>query len=98
MLKHYVLFKFQAGFFNQTYLEEFQNCFSIITQDIDGVLESNVYLNAVDRTSNMDVMIEMTLKEKSVLDQYLKHPKHVQMGEKFNPYIINRVSFDYILE
>ncbi len=95
MLKHYVIFTFEKNFFTDKAYEEYCNAFEIIKNAFDGIKEVKIHKNCVDRPANMDLMVEMDLTDESVLGQYLSYPEHVRMGEKYNPHVINRVSFDY---
>ena len=97
MLKHFVIFTFEKGFFKEENYDEYVRVFNTIRDAFDGIKEVSVHKNCVDRPANMDLMVEMVLDDESVLTQYLNHPEHVKMGEKYNPHVINRVSFDYWL-
>ena len=95
MIKHFVIFKFEKDYFTDENYREYLNAFEIIKNDFSGIREVAIRKNCVDRPANMDLMIEMTLEDESVLSQYLNHPEHIRMGQKYNPHVTNRVSFDY---
>lgn len=97
MLKHFVIFTFEKGFFTDENYDEYIKAFNIIEDAFDGIKEVSIHRNCVDRPANMELMIEMVLENESVLTQYLSHPEHVRMGAKYNPHVVNRVSFDYRL-
>ena len=95
MIKHFVIFSFEKGFFTEENFREYCDAFEIIKNDFSGIKEIAIRKNCVNRPANMDLMIEMILENESVLSQYLNHPEHVRMGHKYNPHVTNRVSFDY---
>jgi hypothetical protein len=97
MLRHFVIFSYKPGFLTPEVVKELEDGFALIQKDVEGVKEVHIYLNTVDRPANMDLMIEMLLKDASVLDQYLPHPEHVRLGQKMNPFVEHRVSFDHPL-
>lgn len=97
MLKHFVIFSFEDNFFKEEHYEEYCKAFDIIKNAFDGIKEAHVYKNCVNREANLDLMIEMVLDDESVLSQYLSHEEHVRMGQKYNPHVTKRVSFDYII-
>lgn len=95
MLKHFVIFKFEDNFFTEDNYKEYCNAFEIIKSTFDGILDVKIHKNCIDRPANLDLMIEMDLKDETVLPQYLNHEEHIRMGQKYNPHVTNRVSFDY---
>lgn len=96
MLKHFVIFKFEEDFFREEHYEEYVRAFEIIQNNFEGVKKVHIHRNCIDRPANMDLMIEMDLSDESVLGAYLSDPEHVRMGQKYNPHVTNRVSFDYM--
>lgn len=97
MLKHFVIFTFEKDFFTDDNFKEYCDAFEIIKNAFNGIKEVSVKKNCIDRPANMDLMIEMLLENESVLSEYLSHPEHVRMGQKYNPHVTNRVSFDYMV-
>lgn len=94
MLRHFVLFTYAPGFLTPETVQELKDGFAIIQAEVPGVRDVRIETNIIDRPANMDLMIEMLLEDPSVLDAYLTHPEHVRLGEKMNPFITHRVSFD----
>lgn len=95
MIKHFVLFSFESNFFTEENFKEYCNAFEIIKNEFNEIKEVAIRKNCVDRPANMELMIEMILEDESVLSQYLNHPEHIRMGQKYNPHVTRRVSFDY---
>ncbi len=98
MLKHFVIFRFENDFFTEDNYNEYIKAFKIIEEAFDGIISAKIHRNCVDRPANMDLMIEMVLEDENVLNQYLNHPEHIRMGKKYNPHVIDRVSFDYDIQ
>ena len=64
---------------------------------IDGLLDIHVYLNSMP-SSNYDILLECTMKDKDALQYYAAHPEHVQVKDSIIvPVTRNRVCFDYEL-
>ena len=97
MIKHFVIFTFEKDFFDDESYREYVDAFNIIEKAFDGIKSVSIHRNCIDRPANMDLMIEMLLEDESVLGEYLNHPEHIRMGQKYNPHVTNRVSFDYRL-
>ena len=95
-MKHFVLLKFAPAYLTaENYLEitnAFQNLKNALPEHIQNAI---VHQNIVERAGNMDIMIELDLTSADSLPIYLNHPIHQAIGEKMNPHIISRVSFDY---
>lgn len=95
MLKHLVIFTFEKNFLKDEHIKEYVRAFEIIKEAFDGVKDVHVRLNCIERPANMDLMVEMDLTGPEILPLYLNHPEHVRMGNKYNPHVTARVSFDY---
>ena len=85
MIKHFVIFTFEENYFTDDNYNEYVEAFRIIENAFDGIKSVSIHRNFLDRPANM------------VLGEYLNHPEHVRMGQKYNPHVTNRVSFDYKL-
>lgn len=95
MLKHFVIFTFEKNFLKEEHFDEYVRAFETIRDSFDGIVGVQVRRNCVDRPANMDLMIEMDLTGPELLPLYLNHPEHIRMGNKYNPHVTARVSFDY---
>lgn len=95
-MTHLVLMKYQPGFFDEACFQEISEAFSQLKAALpEEILRAQVYKNCVEREFNMDILIELELSRPESLAIYLAHPIHVAISSKMNPFITNRVSFDY---
>jgi len=94
-MKHYVLLKFKPNYYNKDVLDFTKNIFYKIKDSLDGILNVKVFNNCVERNSNMDIMIEMELKDEDVLVEYLKHELHMKFVSVVNEHLVIKVSFDH---
>jgi hypothetical protein len=94
-MQHYVLIKFFPGFISEDRIIQIKNAFAEIKADVEGVLEVRIERNCMERDTNMDLMIRLLLSDETQLDVYLKHPSHLAIAAVMEPYVQNRVSFDY---
>lgn len=93
---HLVLMKFQDNFLDDDHFSQITAAYQELKQTLpEEIYNVNIYRNIVARESNMDIMIELELKNADSLPIYLTHPIHQAISTKMNPYVINRVSFDY---
>ncbi|MCI8590311.1 MAG: hypothetical protein HFE77_06330 [Clostridiales bacterium] len=94
-MKHLVLMKFQPNAYNIRVKEEIENTYRKIKHDLPDILLSYVIREKCLAGRGMDLLIELTLTNPNVLEQYLTHPAHQAISEKYNPYLQERCSFDY---
>lgn len=96
-MTHLVLMKFQDNFLNDANLSEISEAYQELKKALpEEIYNVNIYRNIVARESNMDIMIELELKNADSLPIYLTHPIHQAISTKMNPYVITRVSFDHV--
>ena len=94
-MRHFVLFKFEDGFFDQdVYRMVSEVMQELCTQLPDDVLSAKAYSNIVDRPGNYDLMLELTLAGEASLDRYLSHPVHQALIRSLAPHRRSRISFD----
>ena len=94
-MRHIVMMKLQPGVFDDKALADYRATFRALREALpEDVLAVRVIPNAVPREQNMDVMIEMELRDADSLPRYLRHPLHVGIGERWNPYVVKIASFD----
>lgn len=94
-MKHYVLLKFEPDYFDEEVFHYLRTTFSRLQSVMaDEIFSCRVSKNCVERESNMDVMIELELKDPESLLKYLNHPLHRAVGERMDCHVLSRVSFD----
>ena len=96
-LRHFVLMKFEAGWFGEETLRHTREVFQEIREQVPGVLGVQVFGNCVERDTNCDLMVQMDLADPSVLPAYLGHPLHRAYAGEMTPHLTQRVSFDHAL-
>ena len=95
-MTHYVLMKYQPGFFDEACFQEISAAFAQLKDALpEEILQVRIYKNCIEREFNMDIMIELELSRAESLGIYLNHPIHLAISGKINPFVINRVSFDH---
>ena len=94
-MRHIVMMKLQEGCFDQEAEQEYRETFEALKEALpEDILSVRVFRNAVARPMNMDVMIEMELRDETSLPKYLKHPLHMAISGKYNPVVERIASFD----
>lgn len=95
---HMVFMKFEEGFFSPAIFQKIVDGFSCLQKAMPlEILSVQVQKNCISREANMDLLIQMELQDASVLEQYLHHPIHQEIGREINPHIVQRCSFDYMV-
>ena len=93
-MQHCVLLKFEPGYFNNEILNYTKIVFGNIGK-LEGIEVVNVYENCIVRDSNMDIMIEMKVRDESALRAYLDNELHIAFANKVAAHLVSKVSFDY---
>ena len=94
-MKHFVLLKFEDNFFNDEVFDFTTKSFAEMEANIEDVDKITVHRNCVVRDKNMDVMVEIDLKNEETLYSYLNHDLHQTFAKFMDEHVVNRVSFDY---
>ncbi len=95
MMRHMVMMKLEEGRFDERAEADYRETFAKLKEALpEEILSVRVIRNCVARPQNMDVLIEMELKDEDSLPKYLKHPLHVAIGGRYNPYVVRIASFD----
>ena len=94
-MRHYVLLKFEPNYYNKDVVDFTKNTFNKIKDSLDGIFNVKVLRNCIERDSNMDIMIEMELKDEESLTAYLEHELHLKYASVIDKHIVSKVSFDY---
>lgn len=95
-MQHYVFIKFKPGYLSEDKINKIRKAFAKIKADTPGVREILIEQNCIERDTNMDLMIRLSLSDEAQLKGYLKHPSHLAIAADMEPYVQNRVSFDCI--
>lgn len=96
-MTHMVFMKFAAGFFSPAVFQRIADEFCRLQEAMPlEILSVQVRENCISRETNMDVLIQMELRDPSVLEQYLNHSIHLEISREMNPHIVRRCSFDYM--
>ena len=94
-MRHIVMMKLEPGLFNDAAEADYRETFAALQAALpEEILAVRVCRNCVLREANMDVMVEMRLKDAESLSKYLRHPLHVAIGERYNPHVLRIASFD----
>lgn len=91
---HYVLLKFKPGSDLDAAEALMRQTFNELAEALPCFQHPVVYRCCVERDSNADLMGVVHLDKPEDLPVYLQHPKHVAMGQKLNPSVATRISFD----
>lgn len=92
-MKHYVLLKFKPDYYNEEILNYTKDVFNKI-RNIENIEDVYVHSNCIERDSNMDIMIEMNVKNKDALIHYINHELHRDFAKTVNEILVSKVSFD----
>ena len=93
---HMVFMKLEEGFLTEEIFRVYRETFAAIAADLpEEVRRAEVLRNCVPREQNMDILIRLDLRDAESLPKYLRHPRHLAIGEKMNPHVLKLASFDY---
>lgn len=94
-VRHLVLMRLRKGVFTEEARKDYEDTFQALKEALpEDILDVKVYENAIDRSQNMTVMVEMILKDETSLPKYLQHPLHQGIGRRYNPSVEAIASFD----
>lgn len=94
-MTHYLLLQFEPGFFEQAHIYELaQSTFTQLRDADIGILDVEVEKNCVDRPSNADLLVRMTLSGRDALTGYINHPLHLQFIKTICEHERSRLTFD----
>ena len=96
MLRHIVTWNYKDRFSED---ENKENALKIkqgleALEDIDGVVEIKVYINALS-SSNKDIVLNSLFESEEALAEYQVHPEHKKMGAFIGSVTQNRACIDY---
>lgn len=93
-MTHYVMLKYKEGSFTDALIEDMKGIYSALEQEVAGIEKATVHVNCLEDPLNFDLMVELKLTEKAALQDYLEHPRHIAMAEKFADVVALRHGFD----
>ena len=94
-MKHIVIFKFKEGSYTKDFYQETHTAFTEMVHKITGVNGFKLTENTMDREANGQLMLEVDLETKEMLQVYLDHPLHVAYANMIKPILIQKLSIDY---
>ena len=95
-MTHLVLMKFQENFLDENNFAQIKEAYQELKKALpEEIFQVQIYRNIISRASNMDILIELELRNADSLPIYLQHTIHQAISGKMNPYVTNRVSFDH---
>ena len=93
-MTHYLLLKFNSTASVDYCKSIVAQAFSELKHAIPDIRGADIYYNVIARDSNMDIMVQMDLKDEATLSEYLNHKLHKELIEKIHDKIDIRVTFD----
>lgn len=92
-MKHFVLLKFKSNFYNEEVYNYTKNVFYNISK-LDNIENVQVFKNCNERDSNVDIMVEMKVKDKDALAFYLQHDLHRDFVNRVDNHLALKITFD----
>ena len=93
-MTHYVLFRFKDPQQKTVIYEKAKTAFSKLKHEVSCILDAQVFLNCVERSSNADLLIKMELDGPAALEIYLNHPLHRKFVLETDDLVEQRTTFD----
>ncbi len=94
MITNYIFFRYEPGFLNDDVIHEMTTVFEHVCRDVDGANSFVIDRNTVSRPNSMDVMVTIFLRDEKALGEYINHPEHIDIAERYAPHISAMFSFD----
>lgn len=94
-MKHIVIFKFKEEAYTREFFQYTHDSFTEMVKHITGVNGFKLIENIMDRDANGQLMLEVDLETKEMLEVYLDHPLHVAYANFIKPILIQKISLDY---
>lgn len=95
---HYLLLKFRPGAYDPRLRERAEAAYRELASQVDGITSVRVLENNVSRDSNADLMVRLELCDAKTLADYLGHQIHQDFVEEMEPWVSQRLTFDYMEE
>lgn len=98
MVKHIVMWKLKEEALGKSKghnAEKIKELLEALDNDIDGLLNIEVGVNICDSDQSFDVVLYSEFENQKSLDDYQKHPKHLEVGAFIVEVREDRVVVDY---
>ena len=92
-MTHFLLLKFEDGFFSDEIFRLAQAIFSQLSKEVPAVGETAVLRNCIVREENADLLVRMELSRDG-MKEYLEHPLHRRFVDTVDSHVVRRMSFD----
>lgn len=94
-MTHYVLLKFVEGADMEHAEGLVRETYAALDRELSYLHEPVVHRCCVERDTNADIMVSLTLDGPEFLQPYLKHPLHVNMAQTLKDEIKGQTTFDH---
>ncbi len=94
MITHYIFFRYEPGFLNDDVIHEMTEVFEHVCRDVEGANSFVIDRNTVSRPNSMDIMVTLFLSDEKALGEYISHPEHMDISERYAPHVSAMFSFD----
>lgn len=98
MFCHEVMLKLMPQYWNEHSVEKINSALWTIKNELPCVFSAEALRNCVVRDINYDLLVKVRLDTRENLQQYLNHPKHINLSREFAPYLLEKAAVDYILD
>lgn len=92
-MKHYILLKFKSNYLDEEIFSYIEKVFDDISA-LKNVEHVEIKKNCIQGHSNMDVMIEMIIKNEETLKFYLDHDLHRNFVRTVSEHVLLKIAFD----
>ena len=95
MVKHMIIWKLKEDVNKETVSADIKASLEGLVGKIEGLTEMHILTEKVPSSSG-DIMMDSTFESVEALQNYQKHPLHVEIANgKVRPNVDTRLSFDY---
>ena len=95
MVKHMIIWKLKEDVDKEAVAKDIKTALEGLVGKIDGLSEMHILTENLPSSSG-DIMMDSTFESVEALQNYQKHPLHVEIANgKVRPNVDTRLSFDY---
>jgi hypothetical protein len=96
LVKHIVCWDITDKENIEEHAKQLKNALETLHGKISGLIKIEVGLNYSDSETSSDIVLYSEFESKEALSSYIKHPLHVEVGQKIvRPLTCNRRMIDY---